>query len=253
MADLSDPPGLAPLATPERARLVDQIVDILIDAVLDGRYPPGSVLPPERELAEAMGVNRTSLRQATARLAQVGLVEARQGIGTVVQDPAGTTDAALMAQFLMRVGPDLLEELLEVREALGGLAGRLAARHARSDDVDLVRSALDLVEASTDAADLQAAELAFFATLVSAAHNRPLRAFISWVEQVYGSAAPSFRAAFTDADLLVPAIREIAGAVVGGDEVAAEAAVVAYARASAQRLLAAARRDQDATRDPGRA
>ncbi|MGB9226566.1 FadR/GntR family transcriptional regulator, partial [Mycobacterium sp.] len=76
---------------PDRQRVDEQIAASIADAILDGAFPPGSTLPPERDLAEQLGVNRTSLRQGLARLQQMGLVEARQGSGTVVRDPEGLT------------------------------------------------------------------------------------------------------------------------------------------------------------------
>ena len=75
------------LQPPDRQRVDEQIAAQIADAILDGAFPPGSTLPPERDLAEQLGVNRTSLRQGLARLQQMGLVEARQGSGTVVRDP----------------------------------------------------------------------------------------------------------------------------------------------------------------------
>lgn len=78
----------SPIRRPERQRLDEQIAASLADAILDGHFPPGSTLPPERELAEWLGVNRTSLRQGLARLQHMGLIEARQGSGNVVRDPS---------------------------------------------------------------------------------------------------------------------------------------------------------------------
>src|SRR5262245_22928380 len=75
------------LQPPDRSRVDEQIAAAIADAILDGAFPPGSTLPPERELAEQLGVNRTSLRQGLARLQQMGLIEAKHGSGNVVRDP----------------------------------------------------------------------------------------------------------------------------------------------------------------------
>lgn len=239
MVDHQDMEDLAPLAMPAREGIVDQIVDILIDAVLDGRYRPGTALPPERELADSLGVNRASLRQATARLAQIGLLEARQGSGTLVRDPASTSDAALLARLLIRSGPGLLHELLDVREVLGGLAGRLAARNATAAQVESLREAAERIESAPDAAARQEAELAYFAHLIDTTDNRVLRLLFSWVEQVHRPAASTFQAAFADADDVISAITSITDAVAATDEAGAEQAVLAYARDSAARMLLA--------------
>ncbi|MDG6928995.1 MAG: hypothetical protein JRN29_02970, partial [Nitrososphaerota archaeon] len=49
-----------------------------------------------------------------------GLVESRQGIGTVVRDPLQATDPALVLRALVAAGPELVAEVLEVRRVLGG-------------------------------------------------------------------------------------------------------------------------------------
>ncbi|GAA3360502.1 hypothetical protein GCM10017744_043410 [Streptomyces antimycoticus] len=54
--------------------------------ILSGELPPGSRVPPERELAESLGVSRGSVREALRALASRGLVARRPGSGTVVLD-----------------------------------------------------------------------------------------------------------------------------------------------------------------------
>src|SRR5271165_893307 len=48
---------------------------------------PGDLLPPERQLVQMLGVSRGSVRDAIRSLELMGLLEPRQGIGTVVCDP----------------------------------------------------------------------------------------------------------------------------------------------------------------------
>lgn len=116
---------------PDRQRVDERIATTIADAILDGVFPPGSTLPPERDLAERLGVNRTSLRQGLARLQQMGLIEVRHGSGSVVRDPEGLTHPAVVEALVRKLGPDFLVELLEIRAALGPLIGRLAAPGAR--------------------------------------------------------------------------------------------------------------------------
>src|SRR6266516_2810828 len=60
---------------------IAQALSALIDA---GRLPAGTPLPPERTFSEAMGVTRTTLREATSLLEQKGLLESHRGRGTFV-------------------------------------------------------------------------------------------------------------------------------------------------------------------------
>ena len=233
-----------PLDLPSRRSVPAQVADSLTEAVLTGRYRPGSTLPPERELAAHLGINRTSLRHAIARLEQAGLVESRQGIGTVVRDPLQATDPALVLRALVTAGPELVAEVLEVRRVLGGLAGRLAAERATELDLVKLDEHFEAARATApgDAAALQAVELAFFSCLVDATANRPLLVMMRWLEELYGATAPLFSAAFTDPRPVLADLRRVRTAVAGRRPDDAEDAVRRYADRSGRRLLAAVKR-----------
>jgi GntR family transcriptional regulator/MocR family aminotransferase len=55
-------------------------------AILDGRLPPGSRLPPTREAQQLFGVSRNTAQDVYDRLAQEGLLSTRHGCGTFVRD-----------------------------------------------------------------------------------------------------------------------------------------------------------------------
>ena len=72
-----------------------------------GELKPGDQLPPERQLAEQMGVSRPSLRSGLRSLQAMGVVRARQGSGTFVTDgPPRLSDGPL--RFLV-VETDFVE------------------------------------------------------------------------------------------------------------------------------------------------
>ena len=50
---------------------------------------PGDRLPPEREIADWLGVSRGSVRDAIRRLDTLGIVESRQGVGTIIRKSSG--------------------------------------------------------------------------------------------------------------------------------------------------------------------
>ena len=64
--------------------LVDQILDILIERILDGFYPPGSKLPPENQLREEFDVSRSTIRTAVSRLEDRKLIHRQRGVGTYI-------------------------------------------------------------------------------------------------------------------------------------------------------------------------
>jgi GntR family transcriptional regulator, transcriptional repressor for pyruvate dehydrogenase complex len=114
---------VVPFRPPARRRLHEAVAEQLRDAVLDGRFPAGSKLPPERELAAEFRVNRTSVREAIKVLEGLGLVHVRQGDGVTVRPlveaslgvlgpmifHGGRVDASLMAEMGEVLRPLLLE------------------------------------------------------------------------------------------------------------------------------------------------
>ncbi|KLO27640.1 GntR family transcriptional regulator [Mycolicibacter heraklionensis] len=231
----------SPIPQPQRQRLDEQIATSIIEAIVDGAFPPGSVLPPERDLAEQLGVNRTSLRQALARLQHMGLIEARQGSGNLVREPAALTDPAIVEVLLRKLGPDFLAELLEIREALGLLIGDLAVSRGTPEDLAALHPTLEFVRAADTPEALQAAELAFFAVLIHATHNRALALMFGWVQQGFGGRSHELTAAFDDPTAVRSALAAIAEAAASRDAAETAVAMRAHLQASGHRMLAAAR------------
>src|SRR5262245_58056027 len=97
MAGTRRQPGLTPIA---RRSLSDAVFEQLRDQIVNGEIQAGSALPAERLLCQALGVNRSSVREAIRRLQQAGLVAVRHGGASQVLDYRGSA------------GLDLLENLL---------------------------------------------------------------------------------------------------------------------------------------------
>lgn len=62
-----------------------QLADTLVREIRSGRFPVGSLLPPEPRLCKRFGVSRHTVREAVRRLADMGLVSRHQGIGTRIR------------------------------------------------------------------------------------------------------------------------------------------------------------------------
>lgn len=112
-----------------RKNRVHEEVAKQLEQLILKKLQPGDKLPAERELAGILGVSRSSIRDAMRRLHVIGLVEPRQGAGTVVKEISPealvTPLAGVIAHKRQMVG-----ELLEFRLMLEPhLAGK-AAEHA---------------------------------------------------------------------------------------------------------------------------
>jgi DNA-binding GntR family transcriptional regulator len=87
-------------------------------AIADGRYGVGSLLPTEAELCDTLRVSRHTIREALRRLVEAGLVERRQGAGTMVMArdaPRGTVQSIRSIEALFQYAADTR---LEIRTRL---------------------------------------------------------------------------------------------------------------------------------------
>ena len=116
-------------------KIAETIAHKLESMILEGTLKPGEKLPPERQLAESLGVSRPSLREAIQIMATKRLLKTRQGGGTYVGESLAPslTDPLLE---IFRERPETRYDLLEVRHALEGLSAYYAA--LRRTDADIM-------------------------------------------------------------------------------------------------------------------
>ncbi len=91
---------------------------MLISAILDGSFPPGSTLPGERNLAVQLGITRPTLREAIQRLSRDGWLTVSQGKATLVNDfwrEGGLNVLSALVQHSVNLPSDFVANLLEVR------------------------------------------------------------------------------------------------------------------------------------------
>jgi DNA-binding FadR family transcriptional regulator len=128
-----------------RRNLADDIADSIRSRIFDGTYSPGQKLPPERELARQLRVNRGSLREALKKLQHLGLIRIRQGDGTRVLNFLSTANVDLI-KYLFQESPldrdRLLTDLMEVRTHTCLLIVRLAADRAPHKELTKLREAI---------------------------------------------------------------------------------------------------------------
>lgn len=117
---------------------------------------PGDMLPSERELVHRFGVSRSSIRDAIRRLETVGLLEPRQGVGTVVRDVAAEAVIAPVAGLLQR--KKTIDELLDVRKIIEPALARRAALHATTEKVAEMEAILNRQEQRVLAGELASEE-----------------------------------------------------------------------------------------------
>jgi DNA-binding FadR family transcriptional regulator len=192
-----------------RESTVDACGRSLREAVLAGRFEQGVRLPPERELAVQLGVNRVTVRGALARLVTEGLLTVRQGSGYVVRDfrQQGGPEllATLARQSDARGLGALAADLLEVRRGIARVVlERLAQKPPRKRALDALGRAIDALERlcvpPAPPEDLARADLEVLAAVVDATESTAFRLLINPVSGVV-LAMPALQAAMFRAPL----------------------------------------------------
>src|SRR6266852_4195571 len=104
-----------------------------IERLILKKLNPGDKLPAERELAEMLGVSRSSIRDAVRSLELVGRVEPRQGTGTVVREVSAASFINPLSNALVHKR-QLVSELLDFRKMLEPPLAARAATHASPEE-----------------------------------------------------------------------------------------------------------------------
>jgi DNA-binding FadR family transcriptional regulator len=220
-----------------RTNLPDQVFQALAAAVLDGRYAPGDRLPPQRALAQELGVNMASLREGIKRLEQLRLVDVKHGDAMRVTDWRAHSGLDVLA-YTVTVDPALTAALFEARRLLLREAARLAAARRTADHARALTDLATQFAAAEGDEAAQMVDLVFMGTVIDAAGNLVFGLILNSIRELYLNQLERFRPIVAGRDELAPLYRRAAEAIAAGDEDAAAAAVEALAAAQEQRMVA---------------
>lgn len=206
--------------------LSEQVYRSLRESIADGRLTPGSRIT-ERQLAAALDVSPTPVREALGKLEHEGLVERSDSRRLRIVDHPTET----------------LHELMEVEIMLRGAEARFAARKITPDAIERMRGYIEeLVEARSRLSLTEQFEMAqrFDSEIARAAANPALRSLIDSYA-IYGADYRLSRAAedAKDPDWVERRIaghRTIVEALASGDEDAAELTMRRHARSAIKNL-----------------
>ena len=152
----------------------DGVFSALRDHLLSGLVKPGDKLLAERELCAQLGVSRPMLREALRALAMLGVVEIRQGAGTIVRRP----EVSMLGEFFAFTAhhhDSLVDDVMQARIAIECQAVRLACTRASMTDLEQLRAALEGIIATIgDPAAGGLADHSFHTALVAASHSEIL-------------------------------------------------------------------------------
>jgi len=220
----------------EKQRVAEEIAEQLRSLILNGQYPPGSKLPPERELSKRLRVNRASLREALKKLEHLGLVRIRQGDGTRVLNFMETGGIELVQHLLPLAGgkPELIRDLLEFRRIFGREIARLAAARANRDGLAKLRALADRADQVTTALELFELDFDFYVAVAALSGNHVMLLLINTVRDGVRSFMPLLANLAGPGETVRKHHRELIAAIESGDVTAAGRIADDYLRMGAE-------------------
>lgn len=123
----------------------DKIIRQIRELIISGRLQPGDRLPPERKLAEKLGVGRTNLRSAIKKLEFYGILRTLPQSGTVVAGIGTIALEGLISDVLKIENADF-GSLIETRVILETEATKLAALRRSDEDIEAIQKTLHAFE-----------------------------------------------------------------------------------------------------------
>ncbi|MBA2541591.1 MAG: FadR family transcriptional regulator [Deltaproteobacteria bacterium] len=209
----------------EKQRVAEEIAEQLRSLILGGQYPPGSKLPPERELSKRLRVNRASLREALKKLEHLGLVRIRQGDGTRVQNFMETGGIELVQHLLPLAGgkPELIRDLLEFRRIFGRELARMAAIRVGNDKdtFSKLRTLADKADQVTSALELFELDFEFYVAVAQLSGNQVMLLLVNTVRDGVRNFMPFLANLAAPGDLVRKHHRELIAALEKGDATSA--------------------------------
>lgn len=132
-----------------RKSLSRQVMDSIQELIVSRDLQPGDALPTEKQIAEELGVSKSSVREAVKMLEALGIVEIRRGLCTVISEsPEQGYLNVILSHFYLQSGRP--EELREFRRTIETAYTTLAVQTATEEDVEGIRQALERFRAHVE-------------------------------------------------------------------------------------------------------
>lgn len=224
-------------------RLYLQIADQLRTLIYEPGFAVNGRLPPERALAERLGVSRPSIREALVALQLEGRVEIRMGSGVYLCDMPPNPEEAVPDNAEMG---DSLIDIMEARAILEGAIAASVAPLAKPKDVRALRTIYQTMERECMAGQIPiAADRAFHVRIAQMSDNEVLvRTVGALYDERQSPMSSRLLGLYEPADTWSVALdehRQILEAIEARDPIQAQAAMQRHLKASLKRTMA--RRD----------
>ncbi|ATC85786.1 fatty acid metabolism transcriptional regulator FadR [Pseudoalteromonas sp. NZS127_1] len=130
--------------------------EYIVESIWNGDFPPGSILPAERELSELIGVTRTTLREVLQRLARDGWLTIQHGKPTKVNnfwETSGLNILETLARLDEDKMPELTDQLLSARTNISAIYTRAAIKLNPERVIEILSQSHELEDTAQAFAD----------------------------------------------------------------------------------------------------
>lgn len=235
----------------QRTSVTAQAIEQIKKSLFSGEYQPGDKLSTETELSAALGVGRSTVREAIRTLEAMGYVELRPGRGAFVRitREEDAEAQANHARAWFTQSERTLTEFAQLRRLLEPEAAALAACHASREGKAQLTAALDAfcraAEKGGEPASLSAADRLFHTTLIRESGNRLLYQFYQQTETLFTAySVRSFTARPDTPPHTLSEHRRILDAVLAGEGEAAREAMRLHLTIADQRISTIIREEE---------
>ncbi|MGA9111806.1 MAG: FadR/GntR family transcriptional regulator [Smithella sp.] len=164
-----------------RSRLHEEIVTIIQKQIMNGAIPPGSKLPPEREMAQTLNVNRATVREALSKLKNLDLIEIRHGDGLYAKNylESGNLDL-IKAALDMDEHKEIMSNLLEARRFIVPQVAYVAAQRRTATDLKELKEVISQKDLSMLERDIKVHQI-----IARATHNLICIIGLNYFNQIF--------------------------------------------------------------------
>ncbi len=158
--------------TIQKKSLAEEVAGHLSKQINEGKLKEGEKLPTEPELMKLFGVGRSTIREATRILANMGLVSVQQGRGTFANHSGENHES-----FSNRLKRADIRELREVRDMLESSVAKLAALRRTAADLEAMKRHLQERRKASGSGEVEQcimADVDFHKSMAHATHNEIL-------------------------------------------------------------------------------
>ena len=136
----------------KKESVVQSVINQLTEAMRNGDLKPGDKIPPEPELADSLGVARSSVREAIKILAYLGVLESKRSEGTFVCSGYKESMIDPMIYGII-LNQDSFDNLMELREMTEAGMMRLAIEHHDEEELNELEELLGEMRKAIDSED----------------------------------------------------------------------------------------------------